>query len=1018
MFLKTLRFAGSRFAALVAVIVLLASAQEAMGQLQVRFEQAGFPSKTVTDNGPEDQLPEVGRLRFTGAYGTFTANLTTGMSKPIVGNGSTEARIDLNSIDVSASSGGTLIITAVDTGFTFPQQELEMIAQASGSLSGQPTGSPIPPGTSVTFYSWTNAANISPLSVDPSVIPGGSTQAGPLGPYSTATFAEHSPFIPWVRGVGPYSIFNQTVITMGGAARASVGLATRVKGVACTGAIGDFVWNDVNQNGIQDSGELGIPGVTVQLFINGDNTTPFATTTTDVNGVYMFNGLCANTYTVVVPSQAALTGYQASPTFVGGNPAADSNSNPYTVTLATDASTDITIDFGYFVPNPQLRVVKTPDMGAFSPGGQASFNIVVSNPGGSPANNVHLSDQLPAAGGLTWMTASTTQGNCLLSGSQLECELLTIPAGGSVTVTVTSTPQTPASACQFQLNARAIATSGNLTAEDSGSLNCAGTVLTTSTPSLTVVSGTSVTLTVTETNVGGSTITGVSVTGTGCSTWTGGATILGPGASTQFQCTFTPTTTTNWTAQGHGTDTTGNPVPDTNESTGGVVTVVQPPSATCVEIVAFAGTPITPVTMTGTGGTGGPYTFSATGLPAGLTMSSTGTISGTPSVTGAFTYTVTVTDNAGHSGSVNCSITVIPPPSAACIAITAIEGVPITPVTMTGTGGVGGPYTFSATGLPTGLTMSSTGTISGTSTVSGTFTYTVTVTDSAGNTGTLNCSVTVTPPGRITIRKVTDPSTDTTTTFSFTTTGAGYSSFTLKNGQSNTATLQAGSYSVTEGSLANWNLRSISCTTTGGASTSVSGSRVNVSLTPGGTASCTVTNAQVGLYCSYTPGGWGAPPNGGNIATKLYTYFGAVYPNGVVMGLPGVSGRYKLTLTSASAVTTFLPSGGTPGVLNKDYKNPTSTSAGEFASQVSALKFNVDFSNAGAIKPGFSSRVVTTGPLAGLTITQVLSLANNALGGNTSVLGPYGITVAQFTSILSSVNENYDNCTTNKGYLR
>jgi len=33
-------------------------------------------------------------------------------------------------------------------------------------------------------------------------------------------------------------------------------------------------------------------------------------------------------------------------------------------------------------------------------------------------------------------------------------------------------------------------------------------------------------------------------------------------------------------------------------------------------------------------------------------------------------------------------------------------------------------------------------------------------------------------------------------------------------------------------------------------------------------------------------------------------------------------------------------------------------------------------------------------------------------------LAPYGITVAQFTNILSSLNENFDNCTTNNGLLK
>src|ERR1017187_6374906 len=87
-----------------------------------------------------------------------------------------------------------------------------------------------------------------------------------------------------------------------------------------------------------------------------------------------------------------------------------------------------------------------------------------------------------------------------------------------------------------------------------------------------------------------------------------------------------------------------------------------------------------------------------------------------------------------------------PPPTATCAGITAVQGVAITPVPMTGSGGAGAPYTFSATGLPTALTMSTGGTISGTPRVNGTFPYTVTIKDSCGNTGTNNCSVTISPP--------------------------------------------------------------------------------------------------------------------------------------------------------------------------------------------------------------------------------------------------------------------------------
>src|SRR5204862_383469 len=99
-------------------------------------------------------------------------------------------------------------------------------------------------------------------------------------------------------------------------------------------------------------------------------------------------------------------------------------------------------------PPPQLTVVKTPDNGTFTQGSQVSFTIVVSNPapfGGQAATNVQLTDQLPGNGGLVFQTATPTQGSCAnpIAGNFLSCSLGTIPAGGSVTVTVFSTATTP-----------------------------------------------------------------------------------------------------------------------------------------------------------------------------------------------------------------------------------------------------------------------------------------------------------------------------------------------------------------------------------------------------------------------------------------------------------------------------------------------------------------------------------------------------------------------------------------------
>jgi hypothetical protein len=74
---------------------------------------------------------------------------------------------------------------------------------------------------------------------------------------------------------------------------ASSSLALANSGPYEFGKIGDRVWEDINFNGIQDEGEPGVEGVTVNLY---DCCTMIlvATTTTDENGSYCFEDIPAN----------------------------------------------------------------------------------------------------------------------------------------------------------------------------------------------------------------------------------------------------------------------------------------------------------------------------------------------------------------------------------------------------------------------------------------------------------------------------------------------------------------------------------------------------------------------------------------------------------------------------------------------------------------------------------------------------------------------------------------------------
>jgi hypothetical protein len=62
-----------------------------------------------------------------------------------------------------------------------------------------------------------------------------------------------------------------------------------------TGSVGDRVWLDANGNGVQDTGEAGITGVTVQLL---QGNAVLATTSTGADGHYLFANLAAGSYSI------------------------------------------------------------------------------------------------------------------------------------------------------------------------------------------------------------------------------------------------------------------------------------------------------------------------------------------------------------------------------------------------------------------------------------------------------------------------------------------------------------------------------------------------------------------------------------------------------------------------------------------------------------------------------------------------------------------------------------------------
>ena len=139
-------------------------------------------------------------------------------------------------------------------------------------------------------------------------------------------------------------------------------------------------------------------------------------------------------------------------------------------------------------------------------------------------------------------------------------------------------------------------------------------------------------------------------------------------------------------------------------------------------------------TLSASGGTGA-YSWSVSSgtLPPGVALSGN-TLSGTPTTTGNFGFTILVTDTAGATASKQFTVTV----NAAQIQITAGDlpqgrTAETYSATLSATGGVQ-PYTWTLVSgeLPSGLSLSTSGNVSGTPTTTGNFTFTAQVSDAAG----------------------------------------------------------------------------------------------------------------------------------------------------------------------------------------------------------------------------------------------------------------------------------------------
>jgi hypothetical protein len=212
--------------------------------------------------------------------------------------------------------------------------------------------------------------------------------------------------------------------------------------------------------------------------------------------------------------------------------------------------------------------------------------------------------------------------------------------------------------------------------------------------------------------------------------------------------------------------------------------------------------------------------------------------------------------------------------------------------------------------------------------------------------------------------------------------------------------LKPGAYEIEMEESPDGPLTEIRCVSTGGTDNNavdLAARRVTINVESSESVACAFIDGwETGDLTTASQTEWGDPPTAAT--ALLNSTFSALYPLDLVVGTPN-----QLRFEHQSAVYFYLPAGGAAGVLASTIVDPTSTSAGEFGGEATALRLNADHST------HFDSAV----PLAGLTICglatlpamngntigQFLDTANHILGG-----GSTSITAGQASALARFIN--------------
>jgi len=202
------------------------------------------------------------------------------------------------------------------------------------------------------------------------------------------------------------------------------------------GSIGDYVWDDLDADGVQETNEPPLSGVRVFIDLDADGQWDAAepATLTTTNGFYSIGGLTPGTYAVRVDTNTLSLGLV--PTWdrdgIG-------TKNLASVTLL-QGEVIRDVDFGYHIAIADIAVWKTANTNAVNENGTVVFTVSTTNLGPDEAETIVVGDLLPA--GLTYVGATPSQGTYDDGTGEWEVGTLAASAGATLAIEATADPGT------------------------------------------------------------------------------------------------------------------------------------------------------------------------------------------------------------------------------------------------------------------------------------------------------------------------------------------------------------------------------------------------------------------------------------------------------------------------------------------------------------------------------------------------------------------------------------------------